>query len=186
MEVTRNIVVKDLTKEQFVNAMAEDMLAFKALHYETMADYNEMKWNEAVERKRGELTDMLNAKYKREDTKKRHFDRLMNEWLNVNKWFYKTYEIRSLSWDLHPESQSGSNYFDLDERLYTQLGTFYDNNMGNKYLNECIGWKIRKERCVYQVVMILPENVQKEWNDAESALCRSITEFYKDTTYFGD
>jgi hypothetical protein len=186
MEVTRNIVVKNLTKEQFVNAMAEDMLAFKVLHDETMTDYNERRWNEAVDHKRGELTDMLNAKYKREDTKKRHFDRFMNEWLNANKQFYKAYEIKSLSWDLHPESQSGSTYFDLDERLYTQLGTFYDNNQDNKYLNECIGWKIRKECCVYQVVMILPENVQKEWDDAEMTLYRSITNFYKNTTYFGD
>lgn len=186
MEVTRNIVVKGLTKEQFVNAIAEDMLAFKVLHDETMIDYNERKWNEAVARKRNELTEMLNAKYKREDTRKRHFDRLMNEWLNVNKWFYKAYDIRSLRWDLHPESQSGSTYFDLDERIYAQLGAFYDNNRDNKYLNECLGWQIRKERCVYQVVMILPENVQKEWNDAEMALYRSITEFYKDTTYWGD
>lgn len=188
LQVSREVEVKNLSKEQFIADMSSDLFKAKAEFEANAIVEAAERWSKAVDNMRADLTEKANALYKRESTRKQYFEKWYNAWIEKYKdaYIYQPVKLDAVRWSIEPWNNGGSIYIHTDDRMYDDLALVYDKSVNNKYFKACLGWDIRVTQFSHEIKLILTKEMQDEWADDEYKLCKAINDFYKNTTYWGD
>jgi hypothetical protein len=197
--VERNVEVKNLTCDEFVKMMSEDMQTAVDL-YQTMID----KRNEEVERETTErnLTRFYNeaeklfAKFKRESTRKRKTEAYVDEMMATKNTFWKLRGLTFFDIDCEPGKNgiSSSCCISVDKMMSILPNTF-EYLKDNKYFNGAIGWKLGYEGSYNderfcsgrpEIYLTLPVELEIQYKAEAKALADDIMNFYATTRYCGD
>lgn len=188
--VTReNIICSELTKEQFVTMMMEDLknsvIKSEEIFRPELEEqfYNNQKRHlEYVEQRAWEFA---NKKWKTEKRRTQY----VNEMLSKEQ--AKTYKFNPVSFfdfKLNPCDNGISD--DCILRVNTteeKLGRCFDRIYNNKYFLNATGWKLIEERSFRsQIKLIMPDEMNELYRKEEEGLANAIANFYADCNYCGD
>lgn len=197
--VERNVEVKNLTCEEFVTMMSEDMQTAVNL-YQAMID----KRNKEIEIETTErnLTRFYNeaeklfAKFKRESTRKRKTEAYVDEMMTTKNTFWKLSGLTFFDIDCEPGKNgiSGSCCISVDKMMSILPNTF-EYLKDNKYFKGAIGWKLGYEGSYNderfcstrpEIYLTLPVELEIQYKAEAKALADDIANFYATTRYCGD
>ena len=197
--IERSVEVKNLTKDEFVTKMSEDIT--NAVNtYQVMCDkYNEVAEVETTNRNLERFyneAEKLFAKFKRESTRQRKTEAYVSEKMAKYNHFNKLRGISYFDLDCEPGTNGlyGSCCISFDNMMEILPRTF-EYLKDNKYFNGAVGWKLGyDESCFYkgfcssrpQIYLTLPVELEAQYKAEASKLAREIADFYRDATYFGD
>lgn len=188
--ITReNIKCSELTKEQFVTMMMEDLKnsvikseeIFRP-ELEAQFYHNQEQHREYVEKRAREYA----CKKWKTDKKRDQYvlDVLSKEKTNV-------FEFRPVSYfdfKLNPSDNYISDSCIL--RVNTtedKLERCFDMIKDNKYFLSAIGWELIEERSFRsQIKLIMPEEMNEMYRKEEEGLAKAIASFYANSNYWGD
>lgn len=188
--VTReNIVCSELTKEQFVTMMMEDLKkapikSEEIFRPELEAEFyhNQELHLEYVEKRAREFAS------KKWKTDKRREQYVMEI---LEKEQRKRYEFNAVSFfdfKLNPFSNGISDNCIL--RVNTteeKLGRCFDEITNNKYWITATGWQLIEERNFRsQIKLIMPDEMNELYRKEEEGLANAIANFYAGSNYWGD
>jgi hypothetical protein len=188
--ITReNIICSELTKEQFVEMMMEDLknsiIKSEEIFRPELEEqfYNNQKRHlEYVEQRAWEFA---NRKWKTEKRRAQYVNEILS------KEQTKTYEFRPVSFfdfKLNPFSNGISDNCIL--RVNTteeKLGRCFDEIENNKYWVTATGWQLIEERSSRsQVKLIMPDEMNEMYRKEEEGLANAIANFYAGCRYWGD
>ena len=188
--ITReNIKCSELTKEQFVTMMMEDLKnsvikseeIFRP-ELEAQFYHNQEQHREYVEKRAREY-----ACKKWKTDKKR--DQYVLEVLSKEKT--NVFEFRPVSYfdfKLNPHENyiSGSCVLDVDTTP-EKLGRCFDAIKDNKYFLSAIGWELIEERNFRpQIKLIMSDEMNEMYRKEEEGLANAIAKFYAGSNYWGD
>ena len=197
--VERSVEVKNLTKDEFVTKMSEDIT--NAINtYQVMCDkYNEVAEVETTNRNLERFyneAEKLFTEFKRESTRQRKREAYVNEKMAKYNHFHKLSGISYFDLDCEPSKNglSGSCCISFKDMMDVLPRTF-EYLKDNKYFNGAIGWKLGyDESCFHkgfcssrpQIYLTLPVELEIQYNAEASKLAQEIADFYRDARYFGD
>lgn len=198
--VARNTNCSNLSVEEFVKMMFSDVI-------EAEEKYNELyvpeyvastlrNFNSFVESHRKQATKYAEKKWKTEKYRTAYINKVVDEAkakFNMNPYYS---HIAFFDLDVHPESNgiSGNCVISIDRMTFTSLARCFEEIKDNYYFKNALGWKLEYEchNDNYSVSfrphinLILPENIQAEYEQAEKDLTAAVNEFYRGCTYWGD
>jgi hypothetical protein len=197
--VERSVEVKNLTKDEFVTKMSEDIT--NAINiYQLMCDvYNKAaeveNTNRNLERFHNEA-EKLFTEFKRESTRQQKREAYVNEKMAKYNHFYKLSGISYFDLDCEPGKNglSGCCCISFKDMMDILPRTF-EYLKDNKYFNGAIGWKLGYDESSFhkgfcssrpQIYLTLPIELETQFNAEASKLAREITDFYRTARYFGD
>lgn len=188
--ITReNIKCSELTKEQFVTMMMEDLKnsvikseeIFRP-ELETQFYHNQEQHKEYVEKRAREFAS------KKWKTDKRRDKYVLDEIAKVNRNQFTFYPVSYFDFKLEPFSTSISDNCIL--RVNTteeKLGRCFDEICNNKYFVTATGWELVETRnSRSQIKLIMPEEMNEMYRKEEECLCNAISNFYSGSNYWGD
>lgn len=188
--VTReNIVCSELTKEQFVTMMMEDLKnapikSEEIFRPELEAEFynNQKRHLEYIEQRAWEFA---NRKWKTEKRRTQYVNEM------IAKEQVKTYDFSPVSFfdfKLNPFSNGISDNCIL--RVNTteeKLGRCFDEITNNKYWITATGWQLIEERNFRsQIKLIMPDEMNELYRKEEEGLANAIANFYAGSNYWGD
>lgn len=188
--VTReNIVCSELTKEQFVAMMMEDLKkapikSEEIFRPELEAEFyrNQEQHLEYAEKRAREFA------CKKWKTDKRREQYVMEV---LSKEKRNVFEFRPVSYfdfKLNPFSNGISDNCIL--RVNTteeKLGRCFDEIKNNKYWVTATGWQLIEERSFRsQIKLIMPDEMNEMYRKEEEGLANAIANFYAGSNYWGD
>ena len=187
--ITRTVDCSKLTKEQFVNMMSEDLT--NALHedvriFKPIAEaqfyHNQEQHLEYVEKRAREFA----AKKWKTDKRRDQYvlDVLSKEKRNV-------FEFRPVSFfdfDVEPGKNGISGYCVLHPcETKEKLEQCFEYIKDNEYFKAAKGWQlVDKRNSRPEIQLILDEEMEAKYHNAEKGLSEAISNFYKNTNYWGD
>lgn len=188
--ITReNIVCSELTKEQFVNMMSEDLT--NALHedvriFKPIAEaqfyHNQEQHLEYVEKRAREFA----AKRWKTDKRRDQYvlDVLSKEKRNV-------FEFRPVSYfdfDVEPWKNGISGCCILHPcETVENLERCFEYIKDNVYFKAAKGWQLIDHRSFRpEIKLILDEEMETKYKNDERGLSEAIARFYADSNYWGD
>lgn len=197
--VERNVEVKNLTKDEFVTKMSEDIT--NAINtYQVMCDeYNKVAeveiTNRNLERFYDEAEKLFNE-FKRESTRQRKRDAYVNEKMSIYNRFHKLSGISYFDLNCEPGKNglSGSccisfnNMMDILPRTFEYL-------KDNKYFKGALGWKLGYDESSFhkgfcstrpQIYLTLPVELEIQFKVEALKLAQEITNFYGTARYCSD
>lgn len=186
--ITHNVDCSTITKEDFIKFMMEDLHNSKEeyhkLHFQDekakFEDW-EVRCKESIKKRARTFAE---KKWKTEAKRNAYVEQEMAKYVPST---FKFYEIEYFDFDVEPWSNYTSNTFSIDTVTTEKLGKCYDEIKENKYFKNAIGWVLEDYyHSRPQIKLILPEEYKKMWETDVKNLERAISEFYKNTTYFGD
>ena len=80
---------------------------------------------------------------------------------------------------------SGDCIIDIKDDMTKNLERCYEAIKDNKYFKNGLGW-ILEAGSRPQIKLILPEDIQKEFDDEKDKLTKDIMRFYQNCSYPGD
>lgn len=188
--ITReNIKCSELTKEQFVAMMMEDLKnsvikseeIFRP-ELEAQFYHNQEQHREYVEQRAREYA----CKKWKTDKKRDQYvlDVLSKEKTNV-------FEFRPVSFfdfKLNPSDNYISDSCVLTvNTTEDKLGRCFDMIKDNKYFLSATGWELIEERSFRsQIKLIMPEEMNEMYRQEEEGLAKAIASFYAGSNYWGD
>ena len=197
--IERNLEVKNLTKDEFVTKMSEDIT--NAINtYQIMVDeYNIRKEKETTIRninrfyKEGQK---LFSKFKRESTRQRKTEEYVDKMMAKYNHFHKLTGISYFDLDCEPGKNglSGSCCISYDNMMDI-LPKTYEYLKDNKYFTGAIGWKLgynessfHKGFCAFrpQIYLTLSDELEIQFEAEKNALSKEILDFYASCSYCGD
>ena len=197
--VERCVEVKNLTKDEFVTKMSEDIT--NAINtYQVMCDkYNKVEEVETTKRNLERFhneAEKLFTEFKRESTRQLKREAYVNEKMAKYKHFYKLSGISYFDLDCEPGKNglSGSCCI-LFKDMMDILPRTYEYLKDNKYFNGAIGWKLGYDESSFhkgfcasrpQIYLTLPIELETQFKAEASKLAREIEDFYRNTKYSGD
>lgn len=180
--ITReNINCSELTKEQFVSMMMEDLKnsvikseeIFKP-ELEAQFYRNQEQHLEYVEKRAREYA------CKKWKTEKRRDKYVLDELAKVDKKPYIFYPVSYFDFDLEPFRNGISDTCIL--RVNTteeKLERCYDMIKDNKYFVSATGWELIESRSFRsQIKLIMPEEMNEMYWEEKKCLCNAISNFY--------
>lgn len=188
--ITRTINCSTLSKEEFVKLMAED-LSNAVIEYDNYWKpiYEEKSKKRAEESKAYFLkraTDFANKKWKTEKKRQAYIESEMSKFVAPKMWYS---ELSYFDFDVEPwtNSLSGNCCLHCDKVNTIQLERCYDTIKDNKYFKQALGWILEDHHNSRpQIKLILPIEVQEEFDNDGKKLAEDIARFYEGCTYFGD
>ena len=198
----------DLTKEEFVRMMIEDINAAKIefrKHSDMLAeeDYQKDIQNRKtyLASRREQITEQSYKKYKREKNRLLWVEKEMAkitekfpETIERNPHYHYGREMGSISWDIKPWENGSSlisvasdgQQIAIDDVIFAnRFGSLYDEAIDNKYFRGATGWSFVGDYSA-EMKLTLSDELQQEWADDKSKLAKAIADFYADCTYWGD
>lgn len=197
--VERNVEVKNLTKDEFVTKMSEDITNAIDI-YQLMCDvYNKTAEVETTNRNLERFCDeaeKLFTEFKRESTRQRKREAYVNEKMAKYNCFHKLSGISYFDLDCEPGKNglSGCCCISFKDMMDILPRTF-EYLKDNKYFKGALGWKlgydessIHKGFCSTrpQIYLTLPVELEIQFKAEASKLAQEIADFYRDARYFGD
>ncbi len=188
--VTRNIDCSNLTLDEFVNFMSEDLESAVKAYDEYWLPIYEERHKKYMEGYRKSVlrvsTQYAENKWKTEKKRKEYIDKKMSE-IEDKSFFYP--HLTFFDIDLNPGDNGISDdcILKCNEINKNTIGRCFNKIKDNKYFLKATGWILEDHHGFRpQIRLILPDEVQNEFDkerkDLEDAICR----FYSGTTYFGD
>ena len=196
--LSRNIDVKSLSKEDFVNLLYEDFL--KAV--ENHKDILNAAWGASRDKRmlkvRAAAYKYAEAKWKRESRKSSYIE------TEVNKEFWKEYPaywvVSYFDFDTNFGRENYTVSINTGEeysikgsinRIYEKL---HENEYNLKFFNAAEGWEFiideKEDKLGYYgrpyIQFILSDELNKEIEANRKKLADAINNFYKDCKYWGD
>lgn len=197
--VERSVEVKNLTKDEFVTKMSEDIT--NAINiYQLMCDvYNKTAEVETTNRNLERFCDeaeKLFTEFKRESTRQRKREAYVNEKMAKYNHFYKLSGISYFDLDCEPGKNglSGCCCISFKDMMDVLPRTF-EYLKDNKYFNGAVGWKLGYDESSFhkgfcasrpQIYLTLPVELEMQFKAEASKLAQEIADFYRDAKYFGD
>ena len=192
--LSRNIDVKSLSKEDFVNLLYEDFLKAVENHKDILNVAWEASRDERMLKVRAAAYKYAEAKWKRESRKSSYIE------TEVNNEFWKEYPVywvvSYFDFDINFGTQNYTTSIDKNsksiiERIYDEL---HENDFRLKFFNAATGWQFvideKADKFGYYgrpwIQFILPEELNKEIKANEKKLADAINNFYKGCKYWGD
>lgn len=197
--VERSVEVKNLTKDEFVTKMSEDITNAIDV-YQLMCDvYNKKAEVETTNRNLERFCDeaeKLFTEFKRESTRQRKREAYVNEKMAKYNHFYKLSGISYFDLDCEPGKNglSGCCCISFKDMMDVLPRTF-EYLKDNKYFNGAIGWKLGYDESSFykgfcasrpQIYLTLPVELEMQFKAEASKLAKEIADFYRDAKYFGD
>lgn len=188
--ITReNIVCSELTKEQFVTMMMEDLKnsvikseeIFRP-ELEAQFYHNQEQHREYVEKQAREYA----CKKWKTDKKRDQYvlDVLSKEKTNE----FQFYPVSFFDFKLNPSENyiSGSCVLNVDSSE-EKLERCYDMIKDNKYFLSATGWELIEERWSRsKIKLIMPDEMNEMYRKEKESLAEEISRFYADCKYCGD
>ena len=196
--LSRNIDVKSLSKEDFVNLLYEDFL--KAV--ENHKDILNAAWGASRDKRmlkvRAAAYKYAEAKWKRESRKSSYIE------TEVNKEFWKEYPAYWVVSYFDFDTNFGRENYTVSistgeeysikgsiNRIYEKL---HENEYNLKFFNAAEGWEFiideKEDKLGYYgrpyIQFILSDELNKEIEANRKKLADAINNFYKDCKYWGD
>lgn len=186
--ITRNVNCSSITKEDFIKFMMEDLHNSKEeyhnLHFQdekAKFEDREAYFKESIKKRARTFAE---KKWKTEAKRNAYVEREMAKYV---PGIFKFHEIEYFDFDVEPWSNYTSYTFSIDTVTTEQLSKCYDEVKENKYFKNATGWILEDNYHFRpQIKLILPEEYKKMWETDVKNLEKAISEFYKNTTYFGD
>ena len=192
--LSRNIDVKSLSKEDFVNLLYEDFLKAVENHKDILNAAWEASRDERMSKVRAAAYKYAEEKWKRESRKSSYIE------TEVNKEFWKEYPeywaVSYFDFDVNFGTKNyttsiGKNSKNIIARIYDEL---HENDFRLKFFNAATGWEFiideNENKLGYYgrpyIQFILPEKLNKEIEANEKKLADDINNFYKGCKYWGD
>lgn len=187
--VTRTVKCSELTKEQFVEMMMEDLRnavikseeVFKpfeeALHNTHMADIRKYVENRA--------RNFASNKWK---TEKRREKYVADELAKVDSHPFIFRPVSFFDFNVEPGSNGISDDCVLSVNAIAEdLGRCFEEIRSNKYFLAATGWNLVESRSFRsKLMLILPENMEEMYRNEIEDLNKAMDEFYKCTPFYRD
>lgn len=167
----------------FVEWMAEDMHTAKEVYDKYEKARLENRWQSAQDDAYGRILTEVNARYKRQSTRDKYYTIRCAEWRENNRWGYHMIPMSSVAWSMKPWENGGCYHISFAYDIEDTISSLYDSHSDNKYLKGCKGWYIGHDQYIH---LILPEELQAEWEADEKKLSDAINRFYAGSNYWGD
>lgn len=194
-----NEVCGELSKEQFVQKMAEDIRI-------ASESYDDLITPELIKRKDNFITNMTNTlsreaqkRYKRISNQEKYIkENLEKEITKYNSWRKESLSFADFDIEYGKNGISCALILSFDEVLKGNiigLEKCFDYIQKNKFWQGALGWKIEYECWNLdtminsgrpQITLILPEELQNEADKLEKGLADDIARFYSGSNYWGD
>ena len=194
-----NEVCGELSKEQFVQKMAEDIRI-------ASESYDELIAPELIKRKENFITNMTNTisreaqkRYKRVSNQEKYIkENLEKEITKYNSWRKESLSFADFDIEYGKNGISCALILSFDEVLKGNtigLEKCFDYIQKNKFWQGALGWEIEYECWNLdtminsgrpQITLILPEELQNEADKLEKGLADDIARFYSGSNYWGD
>lgn len=189
--ITReNIVCSELTKEQFVSMMMEDIkksaIESERIFKPIEEDYHKQCIEKNKESVIKRATEFAERKWKTEKKRKAYIESEIEK-LN-NKPFYFN-PVSFFDFDIEP-SKLGINgwcIFSVNSISEYQLEKVFDLIVNNKYFKSATGWRFTEKRnSRSEIELIMPDEMVKLFKNEEQKLTEAISNFYSGSNYWGD
>jgi predicted metalloendopeptidase len=188
--VTReNVICSEMTKEQFVSLMLEDLKNALAESYNVFGTLAEIKHKESIEKNKQRvienLTKYAESKWKTEKRRNLYIETELEKYCNTPVRFYP---VRFFDLDVWPGSNGISGYCVLSVNASSiDLERCYDEIVNNEYFKCATGWRfVEKRSSRSQIELIMPEEMTKKYYMEEQNLTNAISNFYSNSKYWGD
>lgn len=197
--VERNVEVKNLTKDEFVTKMSEDITNAIDIYQLMCNVYNKTAEVETTNRNLERFCDeaeKLFTEFKRESTRQRKREAYVNEKMAKYNHFHKLSGISYFDLDCEPGKNglsgccciSFNNMMDILPRTFEYL-------KDNKYFKGALGWKLGYDESSFhkgfcstrpQIYLTLPVELEIQFKAEASKLAQEIVDFYRTARYCGD
>lgn len=181
----RTFEAGSLTREQFIEYIRKDFIAAKMVYDALEATAARKRRREAEAKALENIKAELTHKYKRQSTRDKYAMPMYEAWKERNKWRFRANEFTYADWSIRPWENGGCISISVKDLTDEFLGSIYDRSADNKYFRGCTGWEIVEKGRTY-FKLILPDELQAEWDADEKKLSDAISRFYAGTNYWGD
>ena len=175
-----------LTREQFIEFLAQDLTAAKAIYDALERTRSRKNWREAKQATSQRLKEFYSGRYKRQSTIDRYVAEEMSAWIEKNEWRYKFRGLKAVKWSIEPWNNGGCYYIYIDKSMLDYIGQMYDKSVNNKYFKACTGWCIVLDNWDCYVRLTLSDEMQNEWKEDTRKLSEAINHFYRGSNYWGE
>lgn len=182
----RHFEAGSLTKEQFIDWLAQDFIAAKMVYDALERTRSRKDWREAKQRAMQNIKDELVKKYKRQSTRDKYAMPMLEKWIEDNQWKYKFHALNAIKFSIKPWENGGCYYVYIDKSMKEYLGEMWNKHITNKYLHGCTGWSVVFEKYEQYLKLDLPEELEAQWKEDEQKLGEAIRRFYRGSNYWGD
>jgi hypothetical protein len=188
----------EITKEEFIQMMMEDILAAKEAYRAWSDKTAEEKYiadSKIYAERRQQAIDRIiensYKKYKREFYRLRWVEKMMScypEVMEKDSYSHFGRDLSSIRWDIKPWYNGCSRIMSdhIEDTLLYTLGHLYNEANKNKYFLQCTGWSIVESLSTAEFKLHLSAELQEQWKADEHNLAKSISSFYEGCTYWGD
>ena len=188
--ITRTINCSTLTKEKFVELMTEDLKKAVVEYDNYWLPIDTKRYNENVNRIRANTLkraiEFAAKKWKTEKKRQAYIDSEMTNFKDP-KFYYDALEYFDFNLTPWSNSLSGDCILRCDNISSINLERCYDKIKDNKYFKRGLGWILEDHHHSRpQIKLILPPEVQREFDNDGKKLAEDIARFYEGCTYFGD
>ena len=182
--VSRNINCANVTKDDFVNAIVEDMKNAYQKHIAHNQPIVDKRNEEYVNSQINKITEFANSKYKREKYKQEYINKEISK---IKRNYFSIPSFDFVDFDVMPDRMGISYDCIISMDRLDKVDKCYDRVKDNEYFKKIIGWEIiyvPSSRNYFK--FITDAETEKEMNARVAAHNRSVYDFYKDSTYWGD
>ena len=193
--ISREIKCSEITKEQFVNMMGEDLTnalhedirIFKPIEEER---YNERKSNE-FETAKNRIKEYAAKHYKSLKWQEKYINREMENLAKSfeTKWKqFSFYPVSYFDFDIEPWKNGISGYCILHPcETKENLERCFEYIKDNVYFKAAKGWQLIDHRSFRpEIKLILDEEMETKYKNDERGLSEAIARFYEGSNYWGD
>ena len=186
----------NMTKEEFVKVMSEDLMKAQVNYEELMREPLRMARAEYLIQERERAIKFALSKWKTEKRQNQYIDEMMYKAGESSK--YTNSNLSRIFFDIKPDKgQMGiagcCSLYPGDSE--DKLGRCFDEIKDSKYFRGGFGWVFRYEGRSMKfpincgrpdIDILLPDDLAKQQNADYESLNAAVAKFYEGTTYFGD
>lgn len=188
--VEREVNCSELNCEDFVKMMSEDFGKAIKEHDDYLLPIEKAKHDEYVN-KHTEYVKECAMKFaeRKWKTEKKRQEYINNELANIKFSSFRHSKLAFFDFNVNPGKMgiSGACILDCDKIDERKLANCFNYIKDNEYFKAANGWIL--EDHIYgrpQILLKLPEDVQKKFDDDRESLNKAVSDFYDGCRYFGD
>lgn len=182
--VSRNINCANITKDDFVNAIVDDMKNAYQNHVDYEQPTVDKRNEEYVNSQIKKITEFANSKYKREKYKQEYINKEISK---INRNYFSIPSFSFADFDVMPDRMGISYDCIISMDRLDKVDKCYERVKDNEYFKKIVGWEIiyvPSQRNYFK--FITDAETEKEMNARIAAHNRSVHDFYENVTYWGD
>ena len=189
--IERNVKCSELTMDDFVKMMSEDLKNAEIIHREFYLPIEVERYNFYIQSRRhayiSTTKEFAEKKWKTEKKRKAYIDKEIEKF-DSNVTPFKFYGISFFDFKVDPGKNIVPGCCSLNVNASEeQLKKCFEYIKQNEYFNAALGWKLVDYRGFRpQIELKLDEEFEKKFEAERKALEDDIARFYRNSTYCGD